>query len=308
VNEPASRPLAEWPRMILRGVGQVMFQGHALSGLLFLLGIAAASPLMAAGGLAGASIGTVLALLLKWDEDEVRDGIYGFNATLVGVAAFFFLKPVPLTIALLIAGAAAATLLTLAMRRRIPFPTYTTPFIVTTWGLLAIATLLNVPRVELPPPPGSLDIVNALTEGLSEVFLQANRITGIFFLAALAVSNWRHAVLGFLGSIVGSLVALYHSDLAGTISIGIYGYNGTLAAIALYLWRKSLLIPLLGIIISTPITEFFPMTGLATLTAPFVLSCWAELALGSLERAFCGEQPRMFPWMLRTDELEPDRP
>jgi urea transporter len=263
-----------------------MFQDHALSGLLFLLGIAIASPLMGAGGLAGAVIGTVTARLLKLDATEIRNGIYGFNATLVGVAVFFFLKPTALAVGLLIVGTAASTLVTWAMRRFLPFPTYTAPFIVTTWVLVWVAIGWKLPQIELPPPPTTLDIFTSFTEGLSEVFLQANQITGLFFLAALAVSNWRHAVLGLLGSMIGMLVALYHKDLAGNISIGIYGYNATLAAIALYLWRPSLLIPILGILISTPITEYFPLTGLPTLTAPFVLACWVVLAIGALERYF----------------------
>jgi urea transporter len=271
---------------VLRGVGQVMFQGNALSGLLFLVGIAFASPLMAAGGLAGAVIGTMMARLLRFDPSEVRDGIYGFNATLVGVAAFFFLQPVAPTFVLLVVGCAASTLVTWVFRRFLPFPTYTAPFIVTTWTLVAVAVGLELPSSVHPPPPNTFDIFTSFTEGLSEVFLQANQVTGIFFLAALAVGNWRHAALGLVGSMVGMLVALYHRDMSGEISIGIYGYNASLAAIALYLWRPSLLIPLLGILVSTPITEYFPMTGLPTLTAPFVLACWLVIAIGRAERFF----------------------
>jgi urea transporter len=283
-------PAADWTKITLRGIGQVMFQGHALSGLLFLVGIACASPLMAVGGLVGAAIGTATAHFLKYDPAEVRDGIYGFNATLVGVAVFFFFKPVALAFILLVVGTAVSSVVTMLTRRYLPFPTYTTPFIVTTWVLVWIGSPLGVPRVTTPPSPSSFDLVAALSEGLSEVFLQANPVTGVFFLAALAVSNWRHAVLGFLGSVIGMLVALYHQDLAGNISIGLYGYNAALAAIALYLWRKSLLIPLLGIIVSTPITEFFPMTGLPTLTAPFVLACWLVMAVGALEKYFNDEK------------------
>jgi urea transporter len=175
------------------------------------------------------------------------------------------------------------------MRRFLPFPTYTTPFIVTTWALVAVADAMHLAHTALPPPPNYLDISSALFEGLSEGFLQANRVTGLFFLAGLAVSNWRHAVLALVGSVCGTLVGIYHSDPAGNVSIGIYGYNASLAAIALYLWRKSLLIPLLGVFISTPITEYFPLTGLPTLTAPFVLACWIVIAIGSVEPYFVEE-------------------
>jgi hypothetical protein len=62
--------------------------------------------------------------------------------------------------------------------------------------------------------------------------------------------------------------------------------NASLAGIALYLWRKSLLIPILGMLVSTPITEFFSLTGLPSLTAPFVLACWLVIAVGTLEPYF----------------------
>lgn len=290
LEEPWTSAAGEWVKVVLRGIGQVMFQGHALSGLLFLGGIAVASPLMAAAGFIGAVIGTATARLLKYDDGEVRDGIYGFNATIVGVATFFFFKPVASVFFLMAACCALSTIVTWLMRRFLPFPTYTAPFIVTTWALVGAAGLFHEPRVApTPPPPDSLDIIAALMEGLSEVFLQANRVTGVLFIAALAVSNWRHAALGLAGSVIGMLVGLYHGDPYGNVSIGIYGYNAALAAIALYLWRPSLLVPLLGILVSTPITEFFPLTGLPTLTAPFVLACWLVIAVGSVERYFTAE-------------------
>jgi urea transporter len=290
---PGNPAPVEWAKVVLRGVGQVMFQGHAVTGLLFLIGIAFASPLMGLGALIGAVIGPVVAKLLGYDEAEIRDGIYGFNSTLVGIAAFFFFQPGALEVILLVAACAASTPVTWAMRRFLPFPTYTSPFIVTTWVMWGIGRALGVPAGTPPPSPNALNMVDAFTEGLSEVFLQANDVTGILFFAGLAASNWRHASLALMGSIVGTLVGLYHADKPGDIEIGIYGYNAALAAIALHLWRPSILIPLLGVLISTPITEFFnPLTGLPALTAPFVLACWVVLAIGALEPYF---HPRPAP-------------
>ena len=64
-------------------------------------------------------------------------------------------------------------------------------------------------------------ILQGIAEGLGEVMFQASLITGVFFLAGLAVSKWRHAVLGFVGSILGMLVGVYHQDPSGPITIGI---------------------------------------------------------------------------------------
>ena len=55
-------------RIVLRGLGQVMFQGHAGTGMLFLVGIAVASPLMAVGALIGAVLGPVVATLARFDR------------------------------------------------------------------------------------------------------------------------------------------------------------------------------------------------------------------------------------------------
>jgi urea transporter len=100
----------EWAKMFLRGVGQIMFQDNALTGLLFLVGIAAGAfeenaafaLLMALGGLIGTVLGTITARLLGHDEKQIRDGICGFNATLVGIGMFFYFKPTVLAILLML--------------------------------------------------------------------------------------------------------------------------------------------------------------------------------------------------------------
>lgn len=281
-----SNPFPDDVKAVFRGIGQVMFQDNALTGLLFLIGIAIASPIMAAGCIGGAIIGTVTARLLKFDETEYKDGIYGFNASLVGLAAFFFFLPSPLTIALLVVGCVLAPVLTMALRRGVPIPTYTSAFVIVTWMLFAAGERLELPKLEHPPAPETLDIGAAFTEGLSEVFLQANRVTGILFFVAIAVNNWRHALLALIGSIVGTAVGLYHQDPYSNVSIGIYGYNGSLTAIAIYLWRKSSIAIFLGVILSTPLTEHFPQMGLPTLTAPFILASWIVLLLGKADE-FC---------------------
>lgn len=106
--ESIPRPLLA----LLRGIGQIFFQDKALSGLLFVLGIAAGSPLMALGALVGFAIGTAIAWFCKFNPGETHDGIYGFNSTLVGIATFFFFKPDLVSFSLMIIGCIAAVLLT----------------------------------------------------------------------------------------------------------------------------------------------------------------------------------------------------
>jgi len=277
-------------RVVLRGIGQVMFQGHAGTGLLFLAGIAVGSPLMAVGAAIGAIIGPAVAHLLKFDRTELDDGIYGFNPTLVGIALLFYLKPEPLTWGLVLLGSVVATLLTYALRRLVKFPTYTTAFIVTTWLALVVAHAVAGTTIDVkpaPPPHTPAGFVSAVLDGAAEVMFGANVVTGMLFLVGIALSNGRHALIALLGTVVGTTLAYYHNDPLGTISIGIYGYNAALAAMAVYLWRPSLLLPILGAIVSVPLTEFFPKSlGLPALTAPFVGAAWVILGIGALEFLF----------------------
>lgn len=280
----------DWVRILLRGVGQVMFREHAGTGLLFVIGIAVAGPSMAVGALVGAIVGTATAFLLKFDRGELTDGIYGFNATLVGIALVFYLKSEPLTWGLIVVGSVVATALTHAFRRFVKVPTYTTPFVVTTWIALTIAHAAAGTSIDVKPAPPSATpdgFVAAVLDGAAEVMFGANAITGLLFLVGIALNSWRLAVIALLGSIVGTVVATYHGDPSGSISLGIFGYNAALAAMAVYLWRPSLLSPILGAIVSVPLTEFFPKSlGLPALTAPFVVASWIVLAVGTLEHRF----------------------
>src|SRR5271154_4272345 len=82
-----------WTKIVLRGMGQVIFQGHAGTGLCFLAGFLVASPALALGGLLGAIIGPAYATWRDYDQREIEQGIHGFNPTLVGIATIFYLDP-----------------------------------------------------------------------------------------------------------------------------------------------------------------------------------------------------------------------
>ena len=92
--------LQEAVRIWLRGLGQVMFQRHAGTGLLFLIGMAFCSPWLAVGAAVGGAIGPLVAWLLRRDRAAIADGLYGYNSALVGAAAGFFLPPNLTTLAL----------------------------------------------------------------------------------------------------------------------------------------------------------------------------------------------------------------
>ena len=196
---------------VFRGIGQVFFQENALTGACFALGIAFSSPLMAVGSIVGSAIGTATARLMKFDRSEESAGIYGFNSALVGIAALFFFKPGALCIALLVVGSVAAALVTWLMRRYVPFPTYTTPFIVTTWALYFLGLALGAAPVD-PGAPVTAGFVRAVAHGIGQVMFQASIWTALLFLIGIALNDWRHALWVVAASVVGTLVGVYHHD------------------------------------------------------------------------------------------------
>jgi urea transporter len=282
----------------LRGVGQVFFQENAITGACFVLGILLSSPAMAIGAAVGSAIGTATAWALKYDKSELSAGIYGFNSTLVGIATLFFFRPGVVSVGLLIVGCVVAAIVTWLMRKYLPFPTYTTPFIVTTWALFFLGLAFGAARVEPGGPLGSVGYVGAALHGVSQVMFQASYWTAALFLIGIGLNDWQHASWVLLGSVVGMLMGNYHDGstahgldpetlferaLPESVALGLYGYNATLAAVALFLWRRSVIPALLGILLSVPLTDLLPMLGLPALTAPFVLATWIVLSFGWLD-------------------------
>lgn len=99
--------------IIGRGIGQVMFQNNALSGIIRLIGIICNSWQLAILAVAGTVVGTIAASLLNYDKEDIRAGLYGFNGTLVGIAIGVFMEINIISVALLVIGAAISSGLTL---------------------------------------------------------------------------------------------------------------------------------------------------------------------------------------------------
>jgi urea transporter len=281
--------------VVLRGLGQVMFQRNAVTGLLFLAGMAIASPWLAAGAAVGAIIGPIVAALLNLGRSELEDGIYGYNSALVGAAAAALLPVTPLSWALAVGGAAAAAALTWLLRLA-RFPTYTAAFVLVTWGMVLVAGLAGdrppQPATMAVPKPGMAGFAEEVLAGVAEVMFSTSSISGLCFLAGIAVSSWRQAVVALFGAVLGTLGAMYHGDPSGPLALGMYGFNAALAAMAVFLVRPSLVPAALAALASVPLVEFFPLsTGLPSLTAPFIMAAWLVLALGAIDAVLCQRAP-----------------
>jgi urea transporter len=225
---------------------------------------------------------------LKFDASVLKAGIYGINPAVIGIATLFFFPLGLVSIFLLVVGCIVAALLTEALRRYVPFMTYATPFLLTFWPIYFLGPALGAARLEHGEPV-TASFVEAVARGIGQVLFQGCIWTALMFLAGIAVNNWRHVPWAVVASLLGMLVGIYHHDSSAEVAeLGLYGYNAVLAALALVVWRPSVIPPLLGIVLSVPLTENFPLLGLPALTAPFVLSTWLVQLLVLLERRLYG--------------------
>ena len=263
---------------ILRGLGQVMFQNNAVSGLLFFVGISFSSLILGMAAILGTAISTTTAQLLKYSKYEIEDGIYGFNGALVGVAICFYFGLSPISIGVLVIASFLSTILMKEMKRVIP--AFTAPFVLITW--LVIVLLLFVFQQPVVAPPlaqsDSLDLFSSISKGFSEVGFQDNIVSGVLFFLALLANSKISAVYALYGSLVGALLALIFSQPFTLVNGGIFGYNAILCAIVLggAKWRSILWVTL-AIFLSVILNIGFAATGIIALTSAFVLATWIVL-------------------------------
>jgi urea transporter len=321
----ASRRAAEsWARMaqsnpavgvvdiLLRGVGQVMFQNNPLTGLLFLVGIFVNSLKFGGAALLGLAASTLAAHLLGADRTLIRAGLFGFNGVLVGIGLAFFLEFDFLLAVYIVLGAAVSTIVMMALSNLLgswDMPALTAPFVLTAWLLLfAVYQFESIRPTELIAPlapdpeaavqtelrefatgAGGLTVANlahGLFRGVGEVMFQDNLLTGVIFLVAILVNSRISAAFAALGSVVALLTALVLGGDGVAIYHGLYGFNAVLCAIALgglffVLTWKSAIYALLAAMFSVPvfaaIAVLLSPIGMPALTAPFVLTTWLFL-------------------------------
>ncbi|XP_078203036.1 urea transporter 1-like isoform X3 [Callithrix jacchus] len=86
-DKPVVLQFVDW---ILRGISQVVFVNNSISGILILVGLLVRNPWWALTGWLGTVVSTLMAVLLSQDRSSIASGLYGYNATLVGILMAVF--------------------------------------------------------------------------------------------------------------------------------------------------------------------------------------------------------------------------
>ena len=270
-----------------RGIGQVMFQNNALSGLLMLIGIFLNSWQMGISAVSGNIISTLTAHFSGYGRDDIKNGLYGFNGTLVGIATGIFIE---LSLASLLLMAVASCISTWIVRLfsfQRSLPGFTAPFILSVWILLEFCTWI-VPDMLLvsdtvTDTTQGIDYFQALGFGTGQVMFQGNIWTGLLFLVGVLVNSRAAAFYTVIGVLLPIPLAILLGIDAETLNMGLMGYNGVLCAIALGdRTLKSLVWASCSVLLSVVLQIIGMNLEITTLTAPFVVSVWVIMGIQKL--------------------------
>ncbi|WP_282747946.1 urea transporter [Paraprevotella xylaniphila] len=271
-----------------RGLGQVMFQNNAVSGLLMLVGIACNSWLLALLALLGNFVGTVTAFFSGYSKEDIEDGLYGFNGTLVGIAVGVFMEPGVASLLLLVAGSMLSTWIARVFAYQKLLPGFTAPFILAVWLLQALCRgwFPSLLSSSVMPEETAADWFRAFSLNIGQVMFQGGTVlSGLFFLAGILLNSRVHALYTVWGALLPlGMVWMVGSDYAA-FNAGLLGYNAVLCAIALgdRSWAGAAWATL-SVTLSVLLQVWGMSLGMTTLTAPFVVSVWI---VSGMRRTLC---------------------
>ncbi len=265
--------------VVLRGYGQLVFQPHAGAGGLVLLGIALNSPAMLLAALLGGVCSTLAGYWLV-EPQAHRQGLFGFNGALLGLASALLLAPSQ-NLWLLVACGAVVTSLLFGWALKRGFAVLTAPYIVITVLLFLCLPprLLSVEALRFDWP-----LLTGTLMGLGQMSFQGSLLSALCLAAGLVLgTGWRALGWALVGSFAGALAGLLCGVPASALATGLFSYNSALVAVALGCtpghsharWQV-----IAGVIVTLGLTLLaWQVLPLPMLTAPFVLAMWLMMLL-----------------------------
>jgi urea transporter len=298
-NKINQNPIGVFIVSSLKGISQVILIENAVSGFIILIAITIASYSLGIISLFSVMIGTLIGKLGRADEESVRQGLFGYNSLLTGMALSLFLRGDDRWIIALV-GAAITAIFTAAMMhvmRQTGIPVLTFPYIVLTWFLLLTSYKLVAFKLspDLVPQTlshwklnieGETNWLDGALNGIGQIYFLDYNLSSILLFIAVFCAGWRFGVYAIIGNAAALFTSYWLGGEHSLIFLGLYGYNAILTIIAVSIVfkgnnRYGLIIGIIAACLTVPITAsvatWLIPYGLPALTMPFVLCTWLFL-------------------------------
>ena len=293
----------------LRGIGQVVFQNNPLCGLVILGALFYNSWIYGSICILGVVVSTATASALRADRGLIRDGLFGFNGALVGLALVAFTSenfrtgavPSPYLGVYIVFAAAMTTIVFSSLASLLaPYKVaaLTMPFVLVGWlFLFAVLKFDNIDAGPLAKPVSPDQYADSVTyvlptwymgigNAIGQIFFQDNWISGYLIVLGIAIHSRIGAGMALIGAALAALVAVVFGAPEGAIRDGLFGYNAALTALALggfflVLTWQGFFYTLFGVVVTTwlwaSVAIFLEPIGMPVLTSTFVIVTWLML-------------------------------
>ncbi|MEG2662381.1 MAG: urea transporter [Hafnia sp.] len=289
--------LKEVADSLFRGFSQIILQSNTVAGIFFfaaivIAGIESQKPELIFYTITGAILSPMMAYAMNYSEEEIKNGIWGYNAILYSIALSIFTPTSTQSIFLLILGNIGVVVLTPLLARYLgSLPVLTLPFVMMTWLACLLADIpdetssVQTSKLFIQP----VDYITASINNYMEIFLLSSFTGGILVILGLTFCDKK---ILFITSIV-SVISVTLSQVDDSVTLnkvinGLYGYNVILTTVAVILFGKlefkANIITgawcvgftlVSGIVLNTVLSQW----SLPMLTLPFVICTWLYLSV-----------------------------
>ena len=140
------------------------------------------------------------------------------------------------------------------------------------------------------PLAKSTSVISVILNGLGQIMLQENNITGLLFLVGIFYGSTAMGFAALLATVCGTATAHLLKYDKTEINKGIYGFSAALVGVAVMMFLKPTVwawaIVVIGSMLAAMLQHFFIKHNIPAFTFPFVLVTWLILFICN---NFCGD-------------------
>ncbi len=289
-TEKSSDPIILFCDRILRGMSQMLFCNHPISGLLFLIGTFTLSPMAGFLTLSGLVIATLTAQLLRYPSYYIDHGLYGYNAALLGIYWIFFDSFSWSLFSLFIFASILTVFLEHYFLRnfslgKLSLPIISIPSLISMWIAVGMATFFHLIPVPVPIDKLEITTINFFSNPdypLMFDFIWEHAGGLILFMAGILFYSRISCLYAASAFLLSACISLYLGGNSSLYWNDIF-YNLVPLSIAMggfyFVSNKSIVLyTILAMGLTTTLLyyahNFFQPYGLPVLIYPFNLVCF----------------------------------
>lgn len=240
----------------LHSVSQVFFIENKYTALFFLCAIAHTSyllnsPHLFISAVMGAVFSNIVAIQLKYNQDDIQAGLYGFNGVLIALAVCFFIQTNPFMWVIMLIAIYLSVIVSHSfyhlLTKKFNIPYSTGPFVFCAWFILFAAYQFSSVTVNTGIHPHFVSnfsqqtsllsvpvdaYINAVFKNIGQVLFLPDPMSGLLILIGIFIGGYQLGLFALFGSIIAIATGFVFQVDTHLMFNGLYGFSPVLTALA----------------------------------------------------------------------------